>query len=133
MALSEQRSHSRAPLQPLGVSALGPQMPPEPTSGSVPAQVLDISESGLQIRSHSSRPLTGKSFHLQVVLGPGDSAELLDGGEIQCVWSHTGEMHRRSGFLVRADRQALASLSHRLHTMPPQVLHCLLHPVVATP
>ena len=133
MALPEQRSHSRSPLQPLGLSALGTQIHPEPTPGSVPAQVLDISEGGLQIRSHPSQPLTGKSFHLQVVLGPWGSAELLDGGEIQCVWSHTGQMHSRSGFLVRADRQALAGLSHRLHTMAPQVLHCLLHPVVASP
>lgn len=129
MALFEQRSHARAPLPPLGVSAHGPQLH---APGSVAAQVLDISEGGVQIRSRPSQPLTGKSFHLQVLLGPWDKAELLDGGEIQCVWSHTEQMHSRSGFLVRADRQALAGLSHRLHALAPQVLHCLLRPVVAS-
>ena len=132
MTFPEQRSHARAPLQPLGPSTPWPLALQTHALGTVRAEVLDISEGGVQILSRHDLRLTGKSFHLQVVVCHRDSTEVMDGGEIQGVWSHSGQAHSRSGFLVRADRKALAHLVQKLRTTAPRVLHCMLHPVVAS-
>jgi hypothetical protein len=132
MASSEQRVHTRAPFFLLGTGANATPMfafRDANNPQSIAALVMDISEGGVQILSQAGLQLTGKSFHLELVVSPGDVSEKLDGGEVQWVWSRPEGMYIRSGFVARADTQVLSLLLATLQAADHKVLRCVLHPV----
>lgn len=133
MASSDQRVHTRAPFFILGTGANATSLfafRDTHSPKSIAALVMDIGEGGVQILSQPGLPLTGKSFHLQLVVSPTDVSEKLDGGEVQWVWSRPEGMYIRSGFVARADTQVLAMLVATLQAADHRVLRCVLHPVV---
>lgn len=134
MASPEQRVHTRAPFFLLGTGANATALfafRDANSPQSIAALVLDISEGGVQILSQPGSNLTGKSFHLELVVSPGDVSEKLDGGEVQWVWSRPEGMYIRSGFVARAETQVLSLLLATLQAADHKVLRCVLHPVGA--
>jgi len=132
MASSDKRVYTRAPFFRLGTGANATSMfafRDENSPRSIAALVMDISEGGVQILSQAGLQLTGKSFHLELVVSPTDVSEKLDGGEMQWVWSRPEGMYTRSGFVARADTQVLSMLVATLQAADHKVLRCVLHPV----
>jgi hypothetical protein len=132
MAASEQRVHTRATYFRLGSGSQTESyfvFRDADKPDAIAALVLDISEGGLQILSQAGSYLTGKSFRLQLHTASADGFELVDGGEIQWVWSRPEGIYTRSGFVARAEGHSLATLLTGLPAKSEHVIRCALYPV----
>lgn len=132
MAASEQRVHTRSTYFRLGTgnqSASYFVFRDANQPDAIAALVLDISEGGVQILSQAGSYLTGKSFRLELHTASADGMEIVDGGEIQWVWSRPEGIYTRSGFVARAEGHSLATLLTGLPAQDEHIIRCALYPV----
>ena len=132
MAVSEQRVHTRATYFRLGTGTQTASyfvFRDADKPDAIAALILDISEGGVQILSQAGSYLTGKSFRLDLHVASADGFEVVDGGEVQWVWSQPEGIYTRSGFVSRAEGHSLATLLQGLPVQNEQVIRCALYPV----
>jgi hypothetical protein len=99
---------------------------PENSIDAVPALVVDLSESGLQILTTNVQPLTQQSFSLELV-----TSEQVGSGKrygVHKVWSRLDGVNTRTGFAFDDGFALLDEVEVLLSTSERHVLRCVLYP-----